>query len=286
MPTKHMIQKHTRELSTTTSGIPASDGDGVKMTRIIGSPQLNMLDPFLLLDAFESDSPDDYIGGFPSHPHRGFETVTYMLAGSMRHKDNTGAEGVIEPLGVQWMTAGKGIVHSEMPEQTEGLMKGFQLWVNLPKKAKMSEPDYQQFTAAEIAEQSLTNGGLVRVIAGETNEGSTGPVSNHFVEPTFMDINLPNGGNFEQTLRHDDNAFIYVIEGGIIVGDQQEQLPAKHLGILTRGNSVNISAPDSARFLLVAGKPLNETVARGGPFVMNTKEEIRQAFSDFQNNRF
>ncbi len=286
MQTEHMPHKLTRELQTTTPGMPTSDGDGVKMTRIIGTPQLNMLDPFLLLDAFESDNPDDYIGGFPSHPHRGFETVTYMLAGSMRHKDTTGSEGVIEPLGVQWMTAGRGIVHSEMPEQKEGLLKGFQLWVNLPKKAKMTEPGYQEFPASEIAEQVLDNSGLVRVIAGTTDEGTTGPVKNHFVDPVYMDIELPGGGSFEQTLRQDDNAFIYVIEGTVNVGDIQSRLPEKHLGILGKGNNVKTTAPDGARFLLVAGKPLNESVARGGPFVMNTREEILQAFSDFQNNRF
>ena len=170
-----------RKLLRITPGVAASDGDGVKMTRIIGSQELNVLDPFLLLDAFESDNPDDYIGGFPSHPHRGFETVTYLLAGRMRHKDNAGNEGVIEPGGVQWMTAGKGIIHSEMPEQENGLLMGFQLWVNLPASAKMSEPAYQEFPPERVPLEQRQNGTLVRVISGTTSEGTHGPVQNSYV---------------------------------------------------------------------------------------------------------
>ncbi|MDX1519709.1 MAG: pirin family protein, partial [Gammaproteobacteria bacterium] len=177
-----------RHLGMVTPGIPATDGDGVRMQRVIGSPQLNMLDPFLLFDAFESDRPDDYLGGFPDHPHRGFETVTYLLAGRMRHRDNAGHEGVIEPGGVQWMTAGRGIVHSEMPEQQDGLLQGFQLWVNLPAREKMQPPRYQEFPAARIPVEIHENGTEVRVIAGTTDRGTTGVVQNEYVHPFYADV--------------------------------------------------------------------------------------------------
>jgi len=283
--------KHTnvasRELQLSTLGMPASDGDGVKMTRIIGTPQLNMLDPFLLLDAFGSDQPLDYIGGFPDHPHRGFETVTYMLAGRMRHKDSIGSEGVIEAHGVQWMTAGKGIVHSEMPEQDSGLLAGFQLWVNLPSKDKMCEPKYQEFVSQDVTLEQRDDGTQVRIIAGVTNEGSIGPVQRHDINPTFMDITLAPGREFKQQIKAGDTAFIYVIEGHVLVGDKVNLLPAKQLGVLDDGDHVSLTAaPQGARLLLVAATPINESVARGGPFVMNTKAEVLQAYDDFRNNRF
>ena len=283
--------KHTnlasRELQLSTPGMPASDGDGVKMTRIIGTPQLNMLDPFLLLDAFGSDRPLDYIGGFPDHPHRGFETVTYMLAGRMRHKDSIGNEGVIEAHGVQWMTAGKGIVHSEMPEQDSGLLAGFQLWVNLPSKDKMCEPKYQEFVAQDVTLEQRDDGTQLRIVAGVTDEGSIGPVLRHDIEPTFMDITLAPGSEFKQQIKAGDTAFIYVIEGHVLVGHQESLLPAKRLGVLDDGDHVSLTAaPNGARLLLVAATPINESVARGGPFVMNTRDEILQAYDDFRNNRF
>ena len=283
--------KHTnlasRELQLSTPGMPASDGDGVKMTRIIGTPQLNMLDPFLLLDAFGSDKPLDYIGGFPDHPHRGFETVTYMLAGRMRHKDSIGNEGVIEAHGVQWMTAGKGIVHSEMPEQESGLLAGFQLWVNLPSKDKMCEPKYQEFVAQDVTLEQRDDGTQLRIVAGVTDEGSVGPVLRHDIEPTFMDITLAPGSEFKQQIKAGDTAFIYVIEGHVLVGHQASLLPAKRLGVLDDGDHVSLTAaPHGARLLLVAATPINESVARGGPFVMNTRDEILQAYDDFRNNRF
>jgi len=283
--------KHTnlasRELQLSTPGMPASDGDGVKMTRIIGTPQLNMLDPFLLLDAFGSDKPLDYIGGFPDHPHRGFETVTYMLAGRMRHKDSIGNEGVIEAHGVQWMTAGKGIVHSEMPEQDSGLLAGFQLWVNLPSKDKMCEPKYQEFVAQDVTLEQRDNGTQLRIVAGVTDEGSVGPVLRHDIEPTFMDITLAPGSEFKQQIKAGDTAFIYVIEGHVLVGHQESLLPAKRLGVLDDGDHVSLTAaPNGARLLLVAATPISESVARGGPFVMNTRDEILQAYDDFRNNRF
>ena len=278
-----------RTLIKTLSGINTADGDGVKLTRIIGSPDLNMLDPFLLLDCFESDQAQDYIGGFPEHPHRGFETVTYLLNGRMRHKDNAGHEGVIEPGGVQWMTAGRGILHSEMPEQENGLLQGFQLWVNLPKSAKMTAPDYQEYPAKSIAIENLASGGVVKVIAGETNQGTVGPVINDYVFPTYMDITLPAYDEFKQTITLGHNAFIYVLEGQVQVIDERKQqhLKAKNLGILSDGNELIITTQGQAsRLLLIAGKPLNEPVARGGPFVMNSEAEIRQAFVDYQRGLF
>lgn len=274
-------------------GMATADGDGVKLTRIIGTPHLEMLDPFLMLDCFESDDANDYIGGFPTHPHRGFETVTYLLNGRMRHKDNAGNEGVIEPGGVQWMTAGRGILHSEMPEQQEGLLKGFQLWVNLPAKAKMSEPSYQEFLPESTPLERRENGTKIRVIAGKTNEGTVGPVVNSHTYPTYMDISLPANTAIEQDLINDHNAFIYVIEGDIQVQDTDaidtatNKVVAKNLAVLSKGANVKIkSNREGARFLLIAGQPLNEPIARMGPFVMNTQAEIRQAVNDFHNGKF
>jgi redox-sensitive bicupin YhaK (pirin superfamily) len=275
-----------RELAHVTPGMPASDGDGVRMTRIIGTPELNMLDPFLLLDAFGSDSPQDYIGGFPSHPHRGFETVTYLLAGRMRHKDNAGNEGVIEPGGVQWMTAGRGIVHSEMPEQENGLLMGFQLWVNLPARAKMTAPGYQEYPPAGVPLERREDGTEVRVVAGTTSEGTVGAVRNEWVTPTYLDVTLPAGLDFEQAVGAGDNAFLYVIEGEVAVGERRQGLAHRTLGILGPGDRVQVSSPSGGRFLLVSAQPLNEPVARGGPFVMNTREEVNQAFDDYRHNRF
>lgn len=287
MTTQEKKNMHSRELLYSTSGMAASDGDGVKMTRIIGTAELNMLDPFLMLDAFGSDEPLDYIGGFPDHPHRGFETVTYMLAGRMRHKDSMGNEGVIEAHGVQWMTAGKGIVHSEMPEQASGLLKGFQLWVNLPSKDKMCEPKYQEFIAQEVTLEQREDGSQVRVVAGTTDLGGRGPVSRDDIQPTFMDITLPAHGQFMQAIKEGDNAFIYVIDGHVIVGEKASPITVRRLGVLDKGDHVSFMAgSQGAQLLLVAATPINESVARGGPFVMNTKAEVIQAFEDFQNNQF
>jgi redox-sensitive bicupin YhaK (pirin superfamily) len=282
-----MSSTGVREAVTITAGVPASDGAGVRLTRIIGGPRLDLLDPFLLLDCFESDRPEDYIGGFPSHPHRGFETVTYLLAGRMRHKDNAGNEGVIEPGGVQWMTAGRGIVHSEMPEQENGLLMGFQLWVNLPARAKMTAPAYQEFGPDQVPLERRDDGTTVRVVAGTTAEGTRGAVRNDYVEPTYLDITLPPGGRFEQAVDAGDNAFVYAIEGKLAVGRDESRLPARRLAVLGPGDRIAVRAgDDGARFLLVAAQPLAEPVARGGPFVMNTREEVLQAFDDYRNNRF
>jgi len=275
-----------REVAATTPGVPATDGDGVRMTRVIGSQELNMLDPFLLLDAFESDQPQDYIGGFPSHPHRGFETVTYLLAGRMRHRDNAGNEGVIEPGGVQWMTAGKGIIHSEMPEQENGLLMGFQLWVNLPARAKMTDPGYQEFPPDRTPLETRENGTQIRVIAGTTSEGTQGIVKNNYVHPTYLDVSLPAGQSFDQTVDAGDSTFVFVIDGELEVGQRKTRLPRRMLGILSPGEQVVATTRAGARFLLVSAQPLKEPVARGGPFVMNTKEEILQAFDDYRHNRF
>ncbi|MBL4893875.1 MAG: pirin family protein [Emcibacter sp.] len=276
-----------RKIIKRSVGQRASDGAGVRLTRLIGSPEIDMLDPFLLLDCFESDNPDDYIGGFPEHPHRGFETVTYLLAGRMRHKDNAGHEGVIAPGGVQWMTAGRGIVHSEMPEQEDGLLKGFQLWVNLPAKDKMSAPAYQEFSAETIPVENQSDGVIVRVISGQTDEGTVGAVKNTWTHPLYLDISLKAGSSFHQAIPPSHNGFIYVIEGAIEADDAQDMVKAKQLAVLGDGDHVTLRAgTEDSRLLLIAGQRLNEDVARGGPFVMNTRAEVMQAFQDYQNGKF
>ncbi|MEJ2212718.1 MAG: pirin family protein [Gammaproteobacteria bacterium] len=266
-------------------GMPATDGAGVELTRVIGQPALNMLDPFLLLDAFRSDKPEDYIAGFPPHPHRGFETVTYLLEGRMRHKDNAGHEGVIESGGIQWMTAARGIEHSEMPEQENGLLEGFQLWVNLPAEHKMDAPAYQEYSKEKIPVETRDNGSVIRVITGKTSQGTRGPVEQPLTEPLYLDVTLPANQQFDEALPKLHNAFVYVINGPIEIAGNS--LSRDELAILSEGESISIhAAADDVRFLLIAGKPLNEPVARGGPFVMNTKDEIDQAFEDYRLGRF
>lgn len=276
----------SREVKQIVNGLKASDGDGVQLTRIIGSPYLNTLDPFLLMDAFGSDQPQDYIGGFPAHPHRGFETVTYMLAGKMRHKDNAGNEGMIEPGGVQWMTAGKGIIHSEMPEQEDGLLAGFQLWVNLPAKDKMMDPKYQEKTSEEIHQEVRADGSKLKVIAGRTQQGTEGVIRNDFISPIYWDVELPAEANFVDEITLGHNAFIYVIEGQVKVGSTEKQVSTGQLAVLDDGTKVSIVAQQKSRFLLIAGKPIGEPIERAGPFVMNTKTEIQQAFHDYQTGQF
>ena len=276
-----------RELEQVVSGVPSFDGDGVKLTRFIGTPDLNMVDPFLLLDWFESDHASGPIGGFPSHPHRGFQTVTYMLAGRMRHKDNAAHESVIEPGGVQWMNAGRGIIHSEMPEREEGRMSGFQLWVNLPAADKMSAPSYQEFAAAELPTERLQPGIGVKVIAGTTDRGTTGPVQIPATEPLYFDVDLDANAAFTQRIPEGHGCFIYVIDGIVSVGTDGRKLSQEHLGVLGSGDKIEISnGGTSSRFLLIAGRQLKEPVARGGPFVMNTEHEVRQAFQDYRSGRF
>ena len=286
----HNENHSMRSVSRIIKGMPATDGAGVELTRVIGQPALPMLDPFLLLDAFRSDNPEDYIAGFPPHPHRGFETVTYMLAGRMRHRDNAGHEGVIGPGGIQWMTAGKGIVHSEMPEQEDGLLEGFQLWVNLPADHKMDPAAYQEYPAERIPVELREGGVEVHVIAGITSRGTKGPVIQPVTDPLYLDVRVPAGQSFVEALPASHNAFFHVIQGpvgAVNVDEQVIRLERDELGVLTRGNAVQLQAGEkNVRFLLVAGKPLQEPVARGGPFVMNTKDEIQQAFADYQQGKF
>jgi redox-sensitive bicupin YhaK (pirin superfamily) len=268
-------------------GLETSDGDGVRMRRMVGTPEIGVIDPLLMLDAFGSDEPLDYIGGFPDHPHRGFETVTYLLAGRMRHKDNAGHEGVIEPGGVQWMTAGRGIVHSEMPEQEDGRLAGFQLWINLPAKHKMTAPAYQEFPAAKIPLERIEAGGQIKVITGQTDQGTIGAVSNIITNPIFFDVTLDAGAEFNQRVPAEHNGFIYVIDGEARLGDGGTVVPERTLGVLGDGDHIRITAGDAgARFLLISAERINEPVAWRGPFVMNTENEIRQAFDDYRKGRF
>ena len=279
-----------RRVSRVVRGMPATDGAGVELTRVIGQPALPMLDPFLLLDAFRSDRPGDYIAGFPLHPHRGFETVTYLLAGRMRHEDSTGHQGVIEPGGIQWMTAGRGIVHSEMPQQQAGLLEGFQLWVNLPAQHKMDAPAYQEHPVDAIPVEVRAGGIRVKVIAGVTQTGTRGPVVQPLTEPLYLDVELPPGQVFSERLPSAHNGFCYVIEGQVEAEDADGgvvMMQRDDLAVLSHGNSVELRSGDlGARCLLIAGRPLNEPVARGGPFVMNTKAEIRQAYDDYAAGLF
>ena len=279
------MKQSIRELTQLTNGNPAMDGAGVRMTRVIGTPELNTLDPFLLFDVFESDQPNDYIGGFPPHPHRGFETVTYLLAGRMRHKDSNGNEGVIEPGGVQWMTAGRGIIHSEMPEQENGLLRGFQLWVNLPAEHKLTNASYQEFSPHEVSVEQHDNGTEVRVLAGKTDAGTQGPVKNEFVNPIYLDVKLSAGQRFEQTVGDEDNTFLFVVDGALTVGNRNRKLAGRQFGKVSDGNLVSVKAEEDSQFLLVSAQPLNEPIARGGPFVMNTKQEVLQAFHDYETNQ-
>jgi redox-sensitive bicupin YhaK (pirin superfamily) len=280
-----MIATTPRLPTRVSRGVPTSDGAGVRLTRLMGGdPRMPSVDPFLMLDYFDSPEASDYLAGFPPHPHRGFETVTYMLNGRMRHKDNHGNEGVIETGGVQWMTAGRGIVHSEMPEQASGLMRGFQLWVNLPAKLKMQAPAYQEHPAAAMPIEKR-EGVEVKVIAGATSRGTKGPVT---VEPTharYFDLTLADGATFDEPL---DASFagIVVVHAGAIVFPDGREVAALGLAELGKGDTVRFTAKGDARVLLIAGTPLREPVAWHGPFVMNTRDELVQALEDYQAGRF
>ncbi len=274
----------TRNLIRNLPGLPTSDGAGVKLTRLIGQPMLDMLDPFLLLDAFGSERGTDYIAGFPEHPHRGFETVTYMLAGRMRHRDNQGNSGLLVAGGAQWMTAGAGLIHSEMPEQSDGEMRGFQLWVNLPATHKMIAPRYQDIAPEQIPVLTPAAGASVRLIAGEVF-GARGPVQGILTQPLFVDIALAASATLTLTLPAAHTAFVHAFEGaGVQVGDTW--LAAQELGVLGAGEQIELRAADApTRLILVAAAPLHEPVARYGPFVMNTRAQIEQAVTDFRNGR-
>ena len=276
----------SRDVDRIIEGVATSDGAGVKLTRVLTGKLQHRLDPFLMLDAFGSDNPDDYIAGFPDHPHRGFETVTYMLSGRMRHRDNAGHEGLLENGSVQWMTAGRGVIHSEIPEQKDGVMEGFQLWLNLPAKRKMAEPWYRDIASQEIPEYVTAENVTVRVIAGASN-GVSGAVTREDTEPMYLDIHIPAGVSFSTALPATHNAFIYVYRGAVKVGDTLVE--SHRMGILSNtleADGVTLLATKDTRLLLIAGKPLNEPIVQYGPFVMNTQEEIHQAMDDFRNGRF
>ena len=281
----------TRTLQKVIESVPTSDGAGVKLRRSLGKSQNERLDPFLMLDEFSSDNADDYIAGFPNHPHRGFETVTYMLDGHMLHQDHMGNRGDLKSGDVQWMTAGRGIIHSEMPQQESGRMRGFQLWINLPAKEKMKPAGYRDIPAAQIPVVQLSGGGRVRVIAGtlEADGRSTaGPMQGLTTEPLYFDVELPAGGAFAHAVKDGHNAFLYVYEGGVEVGPSgsAQALETHRAGVLAAGDSIEIKAgAEGARFILLAGRPLNEPVVQYGPFVMNTREEIEQAIRDYQDGR-
>ena len=264
--------------------IPATDGAGVKLKRSIGV-EPNYFDPFLMLDEFGSENKDDYIAGFPPHPHRGIETVTYMLAGDFEHKDSTGGEGRMTAGDVQWMKTGSGIIHSEMPAMKEGKLHGFQLWINMPAKMKMSKPEYHYIDADQMAVHKDADK-QIKVIAGKF-EKAEGPIKGHNVEPVYFDIELKKGKEFTYEIPSSHNSFIYLIEGEIKIGDKtHDKVKDSTLILLTRGESLKVSALSNAKFLLVSGKPIGEQIARGGPFVMNTKQEILQAIEDYHSGTF
>lgn len=276
-----------RQVERLVQGRATSDGAGVKLTRVLTQDLQRRLDPFLMLDAFGTDNADDYSAGFPDHPHRGFETVTYMLEGQMRHRDSAGHEGLLGPGGVQWMTAGRGVIHSELPEQQEGRMEGFQLWLNLPGRDKMRDPWYRDITRAEIPELSLP-GATVRVIAGESH-GVAGAVQRDATQPIYLDVHLAPGATFEQALPSTHNAFLYVYRGALRF-DTGCLVPSGRMAILANtagADGVRLTASDDgARAILIAGQPLGEPIAQYGPFVMNTEGELLQAVRDFQAGKF
>jgi redox-sensitive bicupin YhaK (pirin superfamily) len=265
----------TRTVSKTIRAIPASDGAGVKLARSLGQSNVARLDPFLMLDEFSSEDAGDYIAGFPAHPHRGFETVTYILDGHMLHEDHLGNKGNLKSGGVQWMTAGRGIIHSEMPQQDRGRMRGFQLWINLPAKEKMKRAAYRDLQASDIPEVRLEKGGVVRVIAGEFG-GVKAPVPPTPTDATYFDVHLPAGGTFTHPVKEGYNAFAYVYEGAL---DGVEPHAA---AVFSTEGDVQVKTSGGAKFLLLAGKPIGEPVVQYGPFVMNTREEIEQAIRDYQ----
>jgi redox-sensitive bicupin YhaK (pirin superfamily) len=278
-----------RTLKQVIPSVPTSDGAGVKLRRSLGSQRGLYVDPFLMLDEFSTDNPDDYIAGFPAHPHRGFETVTYMLDGHLLHEDHLGNRGDLKSGGAQWMTAGRGIIHSEMPQQAEGRMRGFQLWVNLPASEKMKPAWYRDIEPHEIPTVTLADGGTARIIAGSIHVAGVqtdGVITDRSTDPRYLDVELPNGSLFHYGLPDDYNAFIYLYEGMLLVGagEDARALKPQSGGVLSRGNRITVTADNgAARFLLLAGKPIEEPVVQYGPFVMNTREEVEQAVRDYQN---
>ncbi len=279
------VVTQTRSIERMVAGQATSDGAGVKLTRVLTQNLQHRLDPFLMLDAFGSDQPDDYIAGFPDHPHRGFETITYMIAGRMLHRDSAGHEGLLENGGVQWMTAGKGVIHSEIPQQEEGVMEGFQLWLNLPGRDKMNAPWYRDFKADELPKFVTQDGVAVTVIAGES-QGVSGAVTRDTTQPNYLDLHLPAGARFGQKLPAGHNAFVYVYRGEVSIGGKT--VPVQRMAILAneaQADGVVIEASVDARVLLISGQPLKEPIVQYGPFVMNSQDEIYQALSDFRDGR-
>jgi len=273
-----------RTIDQIISPMETSDGAGVKLMRAIGTPALDHLDPFLMLDVFGSEKGTDYIAGFPDHPHRGFETVTYMLEGKMRHRDNAGNEGLLDSGSVQWMTAGRGIVHSEMPEQTDGLMKGFQLWVNLPAKDKMCDPRYQDIAPDNISEKEIEGVGTLKVIAGKLFN-VTGPVSEIVTKPLFIDLDMKPDAEIDLPIASGKSAFLYIFEGSLHI--DCENIETDRLVTFEKGDTLKIKAGSKGgRFILLAADPIKEPIERYGPFVMNSKEEIYQAFDDYKAGKF
>ena len=280
------IVARPRSVERVIAGQPTSDGAGVKLTRVLTQPLQRRLDPFLMLDAFGTDNPEDYIGGFPDHPHRGFETITYMIAGRMRHRDSAGHEGLLQNGGVQWMTAGRGVIHSELPEQEDGRMEGFQLWLNLAAKDKMRAPWYRDIQSAEIPEVTTAEGVKVRVVAGRSR-GIDGAMQREVTEPLYLDLEIPAGVAFTQPLPPSHNAFVYVYRGELEIGGAR--VPVQRMAILKNdadSDGIALKATGPARALLIAGKPLGEPIAQYGPFVMNTNDEIFQAVRDYQSGKF
>ena len=273
-----------RSVERLVAGMPTSDGAGVKLTRVLTQPLQRRLDPFLMLDAFGSDSADDYIAGFPDHPHRGFETVTYMIAGRMRHRDSAGHEGLLEDGGVQWMTAGRGVIHSELPEQESGRIEGFQLWLNLPAHDKMRDPWYRDIQATELPSFTTPDRVAVTVIAGASH-GVDGAVQREHTEPVYLDLHLPAGARFEQALPPAHNAFVYVYRGALRIAGKD--VPVQRMAILANDGAIVAleTGAEPARALLIAGRPLGEPIAQYGPFVMNTNEQIFEAVEDFRAGR-
>lgn len=276
-----------RTLQSVHLGHPASDGAGVRLTRVFGGTGVERFDPFLMLDEFGSENPDDYIAGFPPHPHRGFETITYMLEGRMRHEDHLGNVGRLESGGVQWMTAARGIIHSEMPEQEQGVMRGFQLWLNLPGKDKLGEPGYRDFAPGEIPSVRTAAGVEARVIAGRFEEGELsqdGAVQRPHSEPYLFDLHLPAGSQVAPRLPDGHRLMLYVYEGEVqLDGDAPKALSTRQLARLSEQGELHLSSAAGARVLLIAGKPLGEPIVQYGPFVMNSREEIEQALRDYRD---
>jgi len=278
----------SRGVTKSARGMATSDGAGVKLTRVIGTPLVKNVGPFLMLDEFRSDEPQDYLAGFPDHPHRGFETFTYMLAGKFRHRDNKGHEGILGPGGGQWMTAGRGIVHSEMPEQEAGLVWGFQLWINLPASEKMKPADYRDLQPSDIPTAALPGGAKARVVSGRVGD-VVGPIAERATAPLFVEVQIPAGGEAVIPVPRGHEGFVYPFEGSVSVGasGSERALVRGELAVLGEGESVRLrSTGEAARALVVAGKPLNEPVVQYGPFVMNTSEQIQQAIRDFQRGDF